>query len=473
MSTAAFTAKLPPGPRVPKLLAGLLVLSNRGLTMERLKERYGDAFTIDLPVFGRGVVISSPELVKQMFTASPDVLVFGESSPLGRVLGPGSLFSLDGERHLSERRLLLPSFHGDRMKSYEAIIEQEARREMARWQQDVEFATLPAFMRITLNSILRAVFGAEGPHQRRLAELLPRFVGLASRLTLMPWAQRDLGPLSPGGRLARLRRAYDGVIDAMIQETLADPRLEQRADVMALLLRAHYDDGSSMSRSAIADELLTLLAAGHETTATSLAWAVERLRRHPEVLARLQAEARGGGDAQDGGSEAPTGLREPPVASGALRTATIHEVQRTRPVITATSRLVAAEEFELGEWRLRKGHRVFAAANLIHSDERFFERALQFEPDRFLARKPDTYTWIPFGGGTRRCIGAAFAQMEMDVVLRTLLREFDIHTTAEPGERWHNRGVAFAPARGGRAIVSRVRRPDAVPADDAAELVAA
>jgi cytochrome P450 family 138 len=453
MSAVVPTAKLPPGPRIPRLLAGFILLSNRGPTMERLRRRYGDAFTIDLPVFGRGVVVSSPELVKQMFTASPEVLVFGESSPLGDMLGPGSLFSLDGAEHLRERRLLLPSFHGDRMKSYEAIIEQEALREMSEWQDGVELATLPAFMRITLGAILRTVFGAEGPHQRQLAELLPGFVALASRLTLLPWAQRDLGPFSPGGRLARRRRAYNRIIDAMIDETLADPRLDERGDVMALLLRAHYDDGSSMSRAAIADELLTLLAAGHETTATSLAWAVERLRRHPQILARLQAEARSG--------------------EGALRTATIYEVQRTRPVITGTGRVVAAEEFALGEWRIPKGHRVFAAANLIHGDERFFERARQFDPDRFVGRKPDTYTWIPFGGGTRRCIGAAFAHMEMDVVLRTLLRELDLQPTTEPSERWHNRGVAFAPARGGRAVVRRVRAPLASPTGDEAALAAA
>jgi hypothetical protein len=384
------------------------------------------------------VIVSSPDLVKQMFTASPDVLRFGEDSPLGQVLGPGSLFSLDGAAHLRERRLLLPPFHGDRMKSYEGIIEEEAERELAAWPEDVEFATLPSFMRITLNAILRAVFGAQGPHQRQLAELLPGLVGLGSKLTMAPWAQRDLGPLSPGGRYARYRRRYDRIIDEMIDETLADPRLEERADVMALLLRANYDDGSSMSRSGIADELLTLLAAGHETTATSLAWAVERLRRHPEIVARLQAEARS--DDKE------------------LRVATIHEIQRTRPVITGTGRLVAAESFELGPWRVPKGHRVFASATMIHNDPRFFERPYQFDPDRFVGRKPDTYTWIPFGGGTRRCIGAAFAQMEMDIVLRTLLREFDIEPTTEPGEKWRSRGVAFAPARGGRAIVRRPPR---------------
>ncbi len=437
MSAAVSAPKLPPGPKIPKAVGALLMLVNPGGALRRYGRRHGDAFSLEIPVLGRSVVVSSPELVKQMFTASPEVLVFGESSPLGAVLGPGSLFSLDGAEHLRERRLLLPSFHGDRMKGYEGIIEEEALREMGRWREGEQFETLPSFMRITLNAILRAVFGADGPNQQRLAELLPGFVALASKLTVLPWARRDLGPLSPGGRLVRQRRAYDSIIDAMIDETLADPQLEERSDVMALLLRAHYEDGATMSRSAIADELLTLLAAGHETTATSLAWAVERLRRAPWILARLQAEA------QDGGSE--------------LRTATINEVQRTRPVIIGTSRVIAAQEFELGPWRVPKGYRIVASATLIHNDERFFERPKQFEPDRFVGRKPDTYTWIPFGGGTRRCIGAAFAQMEMDIVLRTMLRSFDLQTTNEPGEKWHARGVAFAPADGGRAVVHRRR----------------
>jgi cytochrome P450 family 138 len=432
------SARISPGPRVPKGVTAAVLVSNRESIMTLLKRWYGDAFFIHLPTLGPSVVVSSPELVKQMFTASPDVLSFGDSSPLGAVLGPGSLFSLDGQEHLRERRLLLPPFHGDRMKSYEGIIEEEALREMATWPAGEDFKTLPAFMRITLNSILRAVFGAEGPHLRQLADLVPGAVRLGSRLALVPRMQRNLGRLSPGGKLARLRWAYDRVIDEMIDETLADENLEERADVMALLLRANYDDGSAMSRSAIADELLTLLAAGHETTATSLAWGVERLRRHPWILSRLREEAAGDGNR--------------------LRVATINEIQRTRPVIIGIGRHVKADHFELGEWRIPKGHRVVAWATMIHHDERFFERPKQFEPDRFVGRKPDTYTWIPFGGGGRRCIGAAFAQMEMDIVLRTLLRQFELLTTTDPAARWRSRGIAFAPADGGLA---RVRRSSA------------
>jgi cytochrome P450 len=436
------TSTIPPGPRLPKLVGGYVVLMNHVPALKWLQRRYGDAFSMKLPIYGHGVMVASPELVKAMFTAKPDVLGFGDN-PLAEAIGPGSLFALDGAEHLRERRLLLPPFHGERMLSYEGIIEEESLREMATWQEGVEFPTMPSFMRITLNAILRAVFGAYGPQQRELADIMPRMVSLSSLVTILPFLRRDLGPFSPGRRFARLRRQYDGVIDSLVDQALADPRLDEREDVLALLVRAKYDDGSAMSRSAIADELFALLAAGHETTATSLAWAVDRLRRHPSVLDRLEAEA------QTDGNE--------------LRLATINEVQRTRPVIHLTDRGVIAEEFALGEWRIPRGHRIFAVATLIHDDERFFERPHEFDPDRFVGTKPDTYTWIPFGGGTRRCIGAAFAQMEMNVVLRTLLREFDLQPTSKPDEKWRARGVAFAPARGGRAVVHRVRRADDPP----------
>jgi cytochrome P450 len=410
--------------------------------LAKLRSRYGDAFSIDLPLFGPSVVVSNPTYVKRLFQAKPDEVAFGERSPLGKVLGPGSLFSLDGDEHLRERRLILPAFHGERMKSYEGIIEEEALREMDRWPECREFSTLEPFMRITLNSILRAVFGAEGRDVAALAKVLPPFVTLGSRLSLMPPAQKNLGRFSPGGRLLRLRAAYDEIIDRMIDSHLADPRLEERDDVMSLLLRAHYEDGSSMSRSAIADELLTLLAAGHETTATSLAWTIDRLRRHPWILQRLVEETD-----EDG--------RE-------LRMATILEVQRTRPVIAGTSRYTL-KDFELGEWIVPAGQQIVVSALMIHKDERFFERPLQFEPDRFVGVKPDTYTWVPFGGGTRRCPGAAFAHMEMDIVLRTMLRHFDLKTTMKPSERWSDRGIAFAPADGGLAVVRR-REAGAQPA---------
>ena len=433
---------MPPGPRLPQPVSMAVLLFAAPAMLRALQRHHGDMFSVTVPVFGRSVVVAGPELVKQVFQARGDVLAFGEVSPLGEVLGAGSLFAMDGERHLAERRLILPAFHGERMRGYEPIIEAEARREMAGWPEQAEFATLPSFMRITLNAILRTVFGADGEAVRELAEALPPFVTLGSRLALLPTLRRDLGPGSPGRRLARLRARYDAIVGRLIEARRVDPELPRRDDVMSLLLRAHYDDGSPMSRTAIADELLTLLAAGHETTATSLAWAVDRLRRHPLVLSRLVAEARGGSERT-------------------LRMATIHELQRTRPVIPATSRHTLVD-FPLGGRVIPRGHQIIVSAALIHRDPRFFADPERFDPDRFLARGvggPHTYAWIPFGGGTRRCPGAAFAHMEMDVVLRTLLREFDLATTARRGEHPRDRGIANAPARGGRAVVRRASGP--------------
>lgn len=261
---ARVAGALPPRVKLPSYLQAAAFLLWRDKLLTFMRRRYGDVFTVDLPVFGRSVMVARPDLVKQVFTAPADVLVFGEISPLGDLIGPGSLFAMDGAEHLRERRLILPAFHGERMKGYETIIEQEARREMAAWPEAEQFATMPGFMRITLNSILRAVFGAQADDLADLAVVLPPLVALASRLTLLPLLRRDLGPGSPGRRLKRLRERYDRIIDRMIDASLADPRLEERDDVMSMLLRAHYDDGSSMSRGAIKDELLTLLAAGHE-----------------------------------------------------------------------------------------------------------------------------------------------------------------------------------------------------------------
>jgi cytochrome P450/pimeloyl-ACP methyl ester carboxylesterase len=425
--------RLPPGPRTPKLLNGLVFLAARNSMMRYLQRRYGDAFSIDFPGFGRMVLVARPDLVKQVYTAKPDVL-HGGKNPLGEILGPGSLFSMDEERHLKERRMLLPAFHGDRMRSYEGIIEDEALRAMASWHEGEEFATIESFKTITLRVILRAVFGAEGRELAELQELIPPLTTVAQRLVTAPILRRDVGRHSPGGRFRRLLLRYREIVERLIDDHLADPALEQRIDILALMLRAQRETGEDLDRSEFADELLTLLTAGHETTASALAWSVERLCRHPAVLRRLEQEAR----AQD----------------ATLRLATINEVLRVRPVISATGRY-AMQPFDLGEWRLPPRTRVVTGIVPMHEDGRFHSQADRFDPDRYVDRKPDTYAWIPFGGGLRRCLGAAFAQFEMDVVLRTMLRNFELQTTSKPPERESFRGVAFAPAKGGRAVIRR------------------
>lgn len=426
--------KLPDGPSTPRAIQGAVGMTMPIRAARHLRDRYGDAFMVDLPIFGRAMVISDPDEVKQLFT-SPPQLVDNIEMNLGRVLGPGSFFALEGDEHKRQRKLLVPPFHGRRLATYESTIEEEAVKEMASWPDATEFATLDSMMRITLNVILRAVFGAEGEELQQLRELLPRFVKLGSRLAVLPIKRGSFGRLDPWLRFDRYRHAYDVVVGRLIDKAEADPQLDRREDILAMMLQARYDDGSRMNRAQIADQLLTLLTAGHETTATTLAWAIERLRRHPDVVRRLVDEV----DA--GGSE--------------LREATIWEVQRVRPVIDVTGRQVRAETMQLGKWTLPKGQMVIASLFLVHDNEKLWPEPRRFDPDRFVGDRPDNYSWIPFGGGARRCIGAAFAHLEMNVVLRTLLRDFRLEPTNAAGERWHSRGVAYAPAKGGRAVVHR------------------
>jgi cytochrome P450 len=321
------------------------------------------------------------------------------------------------------------------MQGYEAIVEEEVMREIAGWPEGVEFATLPSMMHITLNAILRAVFGAEGAAFDELREALPKAVAVGSRLAILPkFFRRDFGPRSPGGAMHRYRRRYDEIIDSLIADARNDPAFDERADVLSLMLRARYEDGSAISDRHVADELLTLLTAGHETTATTLAWLVERVRRHPQLLDRLTEEA-------------DAGVAE-------LQQATIWEVQRTRPVIDGTSRLTL-QRMRLGEWVIPEKHVVIVSIAAAHANRDRFENPSVFDPDRFVGSPPDSYTWIPFGGGIRRCIGATFANMEMRVTLRTLLREFTFEPTSAPGEAYHSRGIANAPGDGGLAVVHR------------------
>jgi hypothetical protein len=417
---------------------GFAAVADRRAGLKGLHARYGPDFTVDVPIFGRVVVISEPDHVRQIFRSPPAELDTVAGS-LGRVMGPNSLFALTGERHRIQRKMLTPPFHGHSLRSFEAVLVQESVREFATWEQGREFATMPSMMRITLNAILRAMFGAEGSQFERLQRLLPSAVRLGSMLSIVPVPQWDWGRWSPWGRFFAARREYDAIVDELIADARADPRLDERDDVLAVMLRSRYADGAEMTRDEIADQLVTMLTAGYETTATTLAWAVERLRRHPALLVRLVAELDDGGDD--------------------LLVATIAEVQRCRPVVDTTFREVAARSYRLGPWTLPHGQTVMVAIGLVHDDEALFGAHDRFDPDRFLVAKPDASAWIPFGGGTRRCIGAAFATMELRVVLREMLREFTLVPTTGRSERWRSRGVAMAPGSGGLAVVTRRRPP--------------
>jgi cytochrome P450 len=407
--------------------------------LERARRRYGSMFSAEVVGLGKTVIVSDPELIKQTFRADPDVLHAGTGSPLRVMLGDHSLLGIDEDEHMRQRKLLLPPFKGQRMQKYESVVAEIAAEEISQWPEEAELASDKPMQRITLRAILRAVFGAEGERLQTLEAMIPRWTSLGSRLVLTPWLQRSLGSRSPWSRFLALRAQLDAIFDELIALAKADPELAERADVLALLVQARHEDDTPMSNAEIRDELVTLLAAGHETTAHTLAWAIERIRRHPAVLARLVQEAAEGGKA--------------------YREATIREVQRSRPVIAFAGRVVR-KPFELGGYQLQPHTRVLLAACLTHYDPALFAHPDRFDPDRFMGVVPDTYSWIPFGGGIRRCIGASFAHMEMDVVLRVLLQRAELMPTSAPDEPWAFRGVVWAPGDGGRvAVRQRVRQP--------------
>ena len=430
--------KLPPGPRLPKALQGIAFSAARRGTLQKFARRYGNVFSLNIPVFSHTVMVADPQLAKQLFTANTEDV--GNIQPnLSRIFGSGSVFALDGADHRRRRRLLTPPFHGKSIKNYEKIFEEETLRESANWPEGQAFETLEPMMRITLNAILRAVFGADGAQLYELRRIIPPWATLGSRLAVLPTPMRTFGRYSPWGRLAEYRRQYDEVVNRLIDHVKADPNFDERDDVLALLLRSTYEDGSAMSREDIGDELLTLLAAGHETTAATLGWAFERISRHPDVLSKLVAEA-----ATD---------------DNEYRQATILEVQRARTVIDLAGRHVYSPTFELGEWVIPQGHSIAVCISLIHDRVEEFPDPERFDPQRYIGNRPPTFAWIPFGGGTRRCVGAAFANVEIDVVLRTVLRHFTIDTTMAQDEKSHFRGVAFTPKDGGRIVVHRRPTP--------------
>lgn len=451
-SSAPILDGLPDGPKLPVAVQTLAMRTRQRPYLERARRRWGSMFTVKAIGLGATVIVSDPALVKQAFRADPTVLHAGTGSPLRAVLGEHSLLSIDEDQHMEQRKLLLPPFKGQRMKRYESLIEEIAAQEIDRWPEGVEFETERSMQRITLRAILRAVFGAEGDQLHSLEEMLPQWTKLGTQLVLAPWLRHDYGRFSPWAKFIDLRTRIYAVLADMIAAAKADPHLEDRADVLALMVQATHEDGSPMSNAEICDQLATMLVAGHETTATTLSWAVERLRRHPELLQRLVEEADEGGKA--------------------LREATIREVQRMRPVIAFAGRVVR-KPFELGGYRLPLETRILLAACLTHYDPDLFPHPDRFDPDRFLDTMPDTYSWIPFGGGIRRCIGATFAHMEMDVVLRTLLQRVELLPTQAPDEPWAFRGIVWAAGGGGKAAIVHRRQSAPAPVEAAALSAAA
>jgi cytochrome P450 len=424
----------PPSVRLPKLVQGVGFAVFRRKAMRNWIKRHGRIFEINVPIFGQSVVVSDPSLVRSVCNASSEQLINVQPN-LGNLFGPGSLFGLDASRHRDRRRLLAPAFHGQSLKNYEKIIEDETLRESANWPEDKEFRILEPMNRITLNVMLRIVLGADGAELEELREIVPPYMKLGSLMAFVQappaWTRRH----SPWGKLDEFRKAFDRIVLTLIDRADADPGLGERAGILALLLRRRRDDGTGMSRRDICDELLALICAGHESTSSALGWAFERLRRNPDVLAELVSEV------DEGGSD--------------FRRATILELLRSRTVVDVIGRRVAAPNFDLGEWRIPHDRTVLVRIADLHENPEIFPHPELFDPYRFRGTRAAAPAWLAFGGGARRCIGADFAITEMDIVLRTVLQNFRIQTDAAADEKSHFRGIAHTPKLGGRVVVNR------------------
>jgi cytochrome P450 len=432
-------AALPPGSRLPAIAQAVRYARDPLGFLTRYQRRYGDVFTVSFPYFGQIVYVAEPELVKAVFTGSPEQFHAGEANAtvLEPALGPNSVLTLDEAPHMRQRKLLLPPFHGERIRRYGELIREVTLREMESWPVGRPFALRPHTQRITLAVIMRAVFGVHDEERLvRFGRLIETFAGRVNAVTAFPVLRRDLGRWSPWTRFLRAREALDEFIceEIALRRTSATGTEEEPDDVLSLLLGARHDDGSPMSDEELRDELVTVLGAGHETTATALAWAMERLLRTPRALTRLRESVAAGEDE--------------------YLDATIKETLRARPVIVDVARKLTAPA-RIGGYELPAGTFVLPAIAALHYREDLFPEPEEFRPERFLDSKADTYVWIPFGGGVRRCIGAAFAEYEMRVVLRAVLERAELSASDPKPERVKVRNITLAPGRGTRVVLDR------------------
>jgi cytochrome P450 len=438
--TRPATPHFPPGSRMPALVQGLRYAREPIDFFARLQRRYGDVFSVSFPFFGRVVYVASPELVKEVFTGSPEQFHAGEANAtvLEPALGPNSVLTLDEAPHMRQRKLLLPPFHGERVRRYGELIREVTLREMKSWPVGEPFALRPHTQRITLAVILKAVFGVHDPQRLERAErLIDRFGERVNLITAFPMLRRDLGRWSPWRRFLRAREAMDEFIYEEIAIRRREVEVEERDDVLSLLLGARHDDGTPMSDEELRDELMTVIGAGHETTATALAWAMERLLRTPRALRRLR-ESIGAGEDD-------------------YLDATVKETLRARPVIVDVARKLTSPA-RIAGYELPAGTFVLPAIAAMHYREDLFPEPQEFRPERFLGGGADNYAWIPFGGGVRRCIGAAFAEYEMRIVLRAILERAELSAPDPEPERVKIRNITLAPAKGARVTLDRPLR---------------
>jgi cytochrome P450 len=420
---------MPPGPRIPRALQAVGWTQRPLPFLEQCQRRYGDTFTLRILHWGDWVLLCDPDDVKTVFTAGNAVGVDVANPMLGPVLGPRSVMLLEEPEHMTRRKLMLPAFHGKSIEGDGEMMAEVARREVASWPVGEPFPLWPRMQAITQEVVMRAVFGSDA--DARLGRLRELLRGLTEWMN----EPRNLTLLATFGpawivRSRQFRRAMEPVEDAVMEEVRRRrAEGEVREDVVSMLVGARYEDGSPMSEQDLRDELLTLLTDG--PTSTSLAWTFERLLRNPDKMALAREDVHSG--------------------DGTYLDAVIKETLRLCPPVPVIVRQLL-EPMELGGYELPAGTTVAPCIHLIHRSEEFYPQAKRFIPERFIGRQPGTYTWIPFGGGTRRCLAASYAELEMKRVLRTVFSEVDLRPVETRSERMRKSAISFSPDRRGLVI---------------------
>ncbi len=432
------TSTLPAGPKSPPAVQTAELTARPVSFVERCRSRYGGTFSANLSRIGALVFFSDPASIKQVFGSDREnTITQGRNVVLEPILGTKSLLVQEGAEHLARRKLMLPPFHGERMRAYEQSIERATAEEISNWSTGETVRSHPAMQRITLEVIMSAVFGVSDERHDALRAGLNRVLGstrspFAFGLTF-PFLRR----FPPYSGMLKSLEETDRLIAAEIAERRADPTTPEREDILSMLVAARDEDGNGLGDEELRDQLMTLLLAGHETTATALAWCFDQLLRDPDSYERLRSEidSNGGGDWME---------------------AVIAETLRVRPVVPMIGRELR-KPMTLDGWDLESGTSVMLSIYLAHTRPDVFPDPYAFDPARFDGVKPDTYSWIPFGGGTRRCIGAAFAQFEMRIVLRTILSTLDLAPGSESPDQMIRRNVTLSPKHGSPVLVTERR----------------
>jgi cytochrome P450 len=426
---------LPPGPRLQPPLQLIGFFSRPTAFLNRCRQRYGDVFTLRMPATEPMVFLGDPDLVKAVWTRDKvNGLPEGRRVTLEPVLGPRSVLLQEGAEHLRRRRLMLPPFHGERMRRYGELMDDMTLRDIERWPLGEPFPLMPRLQSITRDVILRAVFGTragarEDELRERIDDVLVRTTSATTQLAVLA-AEAARFPHTPFHRAVR---RMDEVLYAEIRDRQAATDLDERDDILSMLIQARDEDGAPLDTDELRDQLVTLLLAGHETTATALAWAFDALFRNPDVRAQLKASLPAGDEYLD---------------------AVVEETLRIRPTVPDIGRRLGEPLALHDGTELESGTAVFASVHLLHGRADLFPEPRAFRPERFLGdERPSTYAWIPFGGGMRRCLGAAFAQYEMRRVLRTVLEHTDLQPGTDRAEPPDRRPVTVVPRHGTPAVL--------------------